>query len=39
LVGVRKVIKKDICRGQAEAIAMEYEAEKAVSKRCESGTV
>jgi hypothetical protein len=29
---VREVIKMDICRGQAEAIAMEYEAEKAVSE-------
>jgi hypothetical protein len=38
-MGVCVVIQMDICSGEAEAIAMEYEAEKAVSKRCESGAV
>jgi len=32
-------IKVDICRGKAEAIAMEGGAEKAVSERCKPGAV
>jgi hypothetical protein len=32
IFSVRAVIQMDICRGKAEAIAMEDEAEKAVSE-------
>ena len=37
--GMREVIKVDICGWEAVAIAMEDEAEKAVSERCDRGAV